>query len=529
MVNINERFDSLGRLLSENDIYYLNENKSFIVVKLYKNTLFNNWLRTKGIYPRYKDYHSQGNKTYKSELKEDNSEMPSPFITICIKKKVHSIPVSARPVSAVPVVSTTRFNLDNKIICCDTEINKVNNLLRPNMSGFAINGSFFFLSNHIENGLYGVNTTDMQFKGFPIGYFKHKYDVDGLNFHDVDGNLISKESGAKNPTDNTFYGLKEAHYLGSVLIPSLKTFAKKTLGAFVLKEDGNVNIELIDEFETKRTTQYASLNTQYLLANVLIKDNQILLNEQDLSIVYTLKPLFSTVSILDQASERVAGTNLNQFDKCIIVDSDGTPLSTKKISELVNNTPILLKKYTSETNTIGETVFRAQFRSEDIFMPYNNALFTATSGRLASGAIPPGMPSHASDLNPRSCAFTDENDNLFFMHIEGRQFKYGGVGLDLIQLSQICLALGARNMINLDGGGSAVLSWREENMDMVSTIDFEIYDDRVSKIDYPLSNAIIITETKFINLPLPKPRVPRTGGNNTVYHKFENISLFDNL
>jgi exopolysaccharide biosynthesis protein len=85
------------------------------------------------------------------------------------------------------------------------------------------------------------------------------------------------------------------------------------------------------------------------------------------------------------------------------------------------------------------------------------------------------MPSHASDLNPRTCIFKDANENVFFINVEGRNREYGGIGLDLFDLATLCQSLGAVEAINLDGGGSSVMEIKEKDYPMTEHIGLSNY------------------------------------------------------
>jgi hypothetical protein len=138
--------------------------------------------------------------------------------------------------------------------------------------------------------------------------------------------------------------------------------------------------------------------------------------------------------------------------------------------ETINKNSVI---YIKDINT--NNVYKTFFTQEHVFMPYNTRLYRATvqagvnDSPNFAGKIPPGMPCHACDLNPRSCLFIDNNNNVCFVNVEGRNYDGGGSGLDLFQLAKIVKALGAVDAINLDGGGSAILSWKEETRLNIAT------------------------------------------------------------
>jgi exopolysaccharide biosynthesis protein len=48
---------------------------------------------------------------------------------------------------------------------------------------------------------------------------------------------------------------------------------------------------------------------------------------------------------------------------------------------------------------------------------------------------------------------------IVFIRVEGRDDR--GTGMDFIQLGQLCQVLHISDAINLDGGGSSRMSWKE--------------------------------------------------------------------
>jgi len=72
--------------------------------------------------------------------------------------------------------------------------------------------------------------------------------------------------------------------------------------------------------------------------------------------------------------------------------------------------------------------------------------------------IHPGELSHAANPNPRSALGIMANGNVILVHVEGRNNR--GAGMDLQQLSQLLISAGAVTGINLDGGRSSRLMWK---------------------------------------------------------------------
>lgn len=66
------------------------------------------------------------------------------------------------------------------------------------------------------------------------------------------------------------------------------------------------------------------------------------------------------------------------------------------------------------------------------------------------------VPAEASLVNPepRTAVGFTENDELYFVVIDGRRFEYSN-GMSLAEVSEVFMALGAKDATNLDGGGSS--------------------------------------------------------------------------
>jgi hypothetical protein len=94
----------------------------------------------------------------------------------------------------------------------------------------------------------------------------------------------------------------------------------------------------------------------------------------------------------------------------------------------------------------------------------------------------PGFLAHAGNPNPRSALMIDRYDNVYFINVKGR--KYDAYGMDLVQLAKICQNLGAVQAINLDGGGSSQMIWKDPNKNVI-----EMCDPR-DAVTYPIGSII---------------------------------------
>lgn len=80
-------------------------------------------------------------------------------------------------------------------------------------------------------------------------------------------------------------------------------------------------------------------------------------------------------------------------------------------------------------------------------------------------AIEPGELPHAANPNPRSAIFITNDHKVGFVYVEGRDAK--GPGMDLAQLTELCLHHGAKYAINLDGGRSSQMLWKNSNKNII--------------------------------------------------------------
>jgi hypothetical protein len=79
--------------------------------------------------------------------------------------------------------------------------------------------------------------------------------------------------------------------------------------------------------------------------------------------------------------------------------------------------------------------------------------------RAAEGYAPPNDPGwgrRISDRNPRTMAGVDADGHLIMATVDGRQPGYS-VGLSYVEGAELMRSLGARDAVNLDGGGSATM------------------------------------------------------------------------
>ena len=66
------------------------------------------------------------------------------------------------------------------------------------------------------------------------------------------------------------------------------------------------------------------------------------------------------------------------------------------------------------------------------------------------------------DRHPRSCLCTDDQQNVYFITVDGRHDR--AAGMSLYELTRLVRDLGCTNAINLDGGGSTTLYIRNQGV-----------------------------------------------------------------
>ena len=88
----------------------------------------------------------------------------------------------------------------------------------------------------------------------------------------------------------------------------------------------------------------------------------------------------------------------------------------------------------------------------------------------AGQQIHPGQLNHVANPNPRTALCIRADGSVLIVYVEGRGDR--GAGMDCAQLAQLCLRLGARDAINLDGGRSSQLVWREPGAEIISVAKY---------------------------------------------------------
>jgi hypothetical protein len=111
-----------------------------------------------------------------------------------------------------------------------------------------------------------------------------------------------------------------------------------------------------------------------------------------------------------------------------------------------------------------------------------------------------GQPGFAAGRHPRTAVgIADHGQRLLLVVVDGRQRPYSD-GMTLRELASLMLALGSRDAINLDGGGSSTLVWAEPGQPGVFRIANRPSDPAGER---PVGNALAVVNGC-------RPRLPRS-------------------
>lgn len=418
-MDINSDIDTLINVLDPAHKIILND-ENMIVIKLHKNKKFSEWLTLKDAMPVIKPYHTSG-KLY------DNA-YAYPTTDVTGDRTGHPSEPLFITIGIVKNINSKQVNVS----CCNIDMKNISNVLFNNedSSGIIFNGSFFYLEKHIKLKYYGMN--DSGKLNYPIGYFIHNMDHHGnIIYNDDKSDVLSLQKG----TEITL------------------SIIDDMMSVLIFNSNGDVQIQ-----EFRDYTHHLHNNDQVLMGNTLISNGIIKMTEDKINTVILLNSL--------------VGVPKHTVGK--ICKFDGNPYTPLEINDIATNSDV---HFCSD----GYPPVIIKFSPLDIEFPFCVKLLAKFYSEFG-GLIRPGYPSHASDPNPRTCVFTDSNGNFFVMHVEGRKTSCGGVGVDLFDLAKICKSMGAVNAINLDGGSSSKLIWKEKNNPF----------DYIGLDSYSIADAVVI-------------------------------------
>jgi hypothetical protein len=461
---INTKLDKLLDKLDPAHKIILNE-KGLMIIKLHDNKKFTKWLNDNNIMPQIKAYHSTENTT-KYGVQHRNSGSADPFfITLGI----------------IPQKKNNDKS-EIKISCCELDVQRLGNIIfkDDNSSGFMFNGSYFFMENHISDQMYGIhgnkdifqnkkkfNENEKSFHYKPVGHFRYDTNPHGLpEFSPYNYNSTYDGYSLEN-VYVTNKKNKQGAYIKSDLTLDI---INDSIGFAVF--DNNNNTAKIIKFSDfpnpqKITKNYFNEKKNVVMGNLLVNNGQVVMTEEKMAIAILL---FAIPEL-----------NLLMYDKIYLCNSSYNKLTGNEIVNLIFGSDVHFVSY-NEPNIRGKIVYDIKH----IYMPYCFHFLKKAYSTGSSGKVPPGYPIHASDLNPRTCIMIDNNDNFIVMNVEGRNKVCGGIGIDLFDLAKLCEGMGAKYALNLDGGASSKLLWKEKN----NSINYVGHFDESKP--YKISNAIFV-------------------------------------
>lgn len=129
-------------------------------------------------------------------------------------------------------------------------------------------------------------------------------------------------------------------------------------------------------------------------------------------------------------------------------------------------------------NTIDEQTGKYVFQCDE----------NSSSNMISCNNIHPGELVHASNQNPRTALAIKDDGTVIFIYVEGRNKR--GSGMDLSQMTQLCLSMGAVSAVNLDGGRSSQFIWKKPGSDIIYNSNPD------QKEHYPVGSVISYVKMK---------------------------------
>ena len=95
---------------------------------------------------------------------------------------------------------------------------------------------------------------------------------------------------------------------------------------------------------------------------------------------------------------------------------------------------------------------------------------------------------HAGNPNPRTLlGISKDGETVYFIRIEGREKR--GVGMDFVQMGILCQRLGIHNALNLDGGRSSQMCWKNPGDPTINVAG-------ISLNSYPVGAVMSLVKTR---------------------------------
>jgi hypothetical protein len=526
---INEKLDTLIQKLSNGDVIKVNDS-GFYIIQLDNNPAYYEWLEDvasgkleptipadENVVPKINRYHSKasyGGGAYVDFPIEVGDDIGNQTIYISLLRNyvdnITTIP-DGEPDERI----TNTPNRTTEFVCCDMRVftdmvNKFPNDV--NSSGFMFNGSFFTMGQHLVTDFFGMNNTIRQYRPIgPYAFSKHKNGQDynpprRLNTgYGNEGRVLSGVS--EEYTDNQ-YNLKACmNKMGFLICEDMNKFSIKRYNE-VATENG----ELRDEYIAEGQGPYEQANKQLLMGTLVLYDGTEHITHDDYNTAFIRRSIMVSRAIDDPTDpeKKIADASVN--DLRAGTEGKILPLNTTQnifdvqpdmknsqdpvgYGEVRHNENVVFKRSSDDA------MFIVEYNSGILYTPYCYNLLK----KAGPGAVPPAMPMHASDVNPRTCVMIDYYDNVMFMSIEGRKAQIGGSGYDLPQIAKITKAMGAKHVINLDGGGSSSFIYKIKGTERADTVK------QLGIEHYQISNIIKILERDGIPLAPDEPEEEAEG------------------
>jgi exopolysaccharide biosynthesis protein len=366
-------------------------------------------------------------------------------------------------IAVIPETAISTGKARYNFLCCHTNMQDM--YKRISSHGVIINGGYFLMPQHKTKNYYNSQIKNKD-EYSPIGEYR--------------GHKIIDESIAVG--DDESINVKEHGTIDSINGKSVMSYIYDTWGYFCIDTNNKPRIlNNIDMDNKLRLDDHIPQFKNIVAGNLLIYNGQQVFTEDKLNTIIVKTDvdrhdLGTDKEVHFKAGDLIRGSMVTKTIKRKPDGSyDGTTFVIK-LDDNHNSKPLNYQDPNSE--------FFFPFDIQQSFVKQPSGLYT-----LSPGDIPPGIPTHANDLNPRTMVVIDQADNLLLVNILGRNQLY--VGMDFIAETQIALALGAKHAINLDGGGSAIMAWKKKSL-IGSTSSYGNFFFK-GYVNYDVGNVIMIT------------------------------------
>lgn len=134
-------------------------------------------------------------------------------------------------------------------------------------------------------------------------------------------------------------------------------------------------------------------------------------------------------------------------------------------TQYVSSGPIIVDDYGQFSEKNCTAIFSCRQPTSNAELDMN----VFSDGLSNCNKILPGEFKHGCQNNPRSAIFITDDNKVGLVYVEGRNER--GAGATFQDLAEICKKMGAKRAINLDGGRSSQLLWRDENVPVINQLN----------------------------------------------------------